>query len=222
MTGYAQIQALRTKLKPFRKHPGHYIKSPEIKLLLQENAAACAQFMAGKPATELSTINTKVLLHWAECLYALARKFSEYKLLTPACEKYELVAKYTMGAEGKDFSVYCKWGTAECEKSLHSVFYKDGKGKKGKPQSLPLFSSFPIFFSYSMFSSILFSSLILCFLLSYFFHFLLLYFTYNSLLLTPLPLTSFLFFLFLFFFFPFFFSFFFSFFFFISFKHFKI
>lgn len=48
MSGYAKVQELRTKLKPFRKYSGHYIKSPEVKLLLQENVAACQQFMLNK------------------------------------------------------------------------------------------------------------------------------------------------------------------------------
>ncbi len=129
MAGYTQIQALRVKLKPYRKHFGHFIKSNEVKTLLQDNVEACTKFMANKDTTELSTINTKVLMHWAECLYALARKFGQRKLLNTACEKYECVVNYTGGKD--DFLVYCKWAIGECEKSIHSEFYKDVKGKKG-------------------------------------------------------------------------------------------
>lgn len=136
MSGYGRVQELRTKLKPFRKYSGHYTKTPDVKLLLQENALACQQFMQNKPTTELSTINTKVLLHWAECLYALGRKFGEKKLIPIACEKYEIVAKYTGPQD--DYLVYLKWAIAECEQSLYSVFFKDGRGKKG----MFFFSSF--------------------------------------------------------------------------------
>ena len=129
MSGYAKVQELRAKLKPFRKYSGHYMKSPEIKLLLQENVTACQQFMVNKGTSELSTINTKVLLHWSECLYGLGRKFGEKKMLPVACEKYEIVAKFTGPQD--DYLVYCKWAIAECELSLHPMFFRDGRGKKG-------------------------------------------------------------------------------------------
>lgn len=129
MSGYARVQELRAKLKPFRKYSGHYIKSPDTKHLLQENMEACSNFMTNRSTNELSTINSKVLLQWAECAYALARKFDEKRLLYVSCEKYELVAKNTGPQD--DFLVYCKWAIVECEKSLLAMFYKDGRGKKG-------------------------------------------------------------------------------------------